>query len=69
MKSKILIFFMLISLLVAGCNQTASPQAQTTERAVWEVPKPAEGTGVIKGVLKGRDGNIRVGGHHSYPKT
>ena len=69
MKSKILIIITLLTLLFSGCAQIASPQAQKTEEVEWVVPRPAEGTGSIKGILKGRDGNIRVGGQPFLSKN
>jgi hypothetical protein len=65
MKHVYIIFIILFGLLLSGCvNPTQEPTdyKTSTDDVNWEIPSPAEGTGLIKGFLIGNDSEISVGG-------
>jgi hypothetical protein len=65
MKRVYIIFIILFGLLLSGCvnpKQEPTDYKTSTDDVNWEIPSPAEGTGLIKGFLIGNDSEISVGG-------
>jgi len=61
MKFRILLLLLVTILVIAGCGQ-AVPVNGGAEEIIWIVPEPGATTGVVIGVLVGKDGNLEIGG-------
>jgi len=65
MRRGYILLVIVFGLILSGCVsqvQETSLQTLAPEVISWVIPSPAEGTGLIKGILIGKDGEISVGG-------